>query len=65
MQIDTIDLDNRVVTLRDGRAFPITDMFDEDGEDCEAEDAVVIVTGEDGFGWMTIEITGFEPMAVH
>lgn len=54
--IELIDLDTRRVVLTDGTILPITDFFDEDGDDCEPEEAVTCVAGTDEFGWLDIEI---------
>ena len=54
--IHSIDLDNEWVTLLDGTVLPISDYFDEYGEDCEPEEAVVIVAGTDELGWVSVPI---------
>lgn len=46
----------RQVLLDDGTMIPITNFFDEFGDDCEPDDALVVVAGNDGFGYLTIEL---------
>lgn len=45
-------------TTSDNVVLPVTDWLDTDGEQCDPEHAVVCVAGEDGYGWLTIELTG-------
>lgn len=40
----------------DGELLPVTDWFDEWGENCGPEDAVTCVAGREGYGWLTIEL---------
>lgn len=49
------------VVLGDGTTLPITDYFDGTGDDCDPEEATVIVAGTDAFGWLTIEIEDERP----
>lgn len=44
-----ICLDNRVTV-------EVTDWFDEEGDECDPEDAASCVGGSDDFGWVTISI---------
>jgi len=53
------------VLLSDGTVLPITNYFDEWGEDCEPEDAVTCVAGTDAFGWLSIDLTEFDWPTVH
>lgn len=51
-----VDLKLRYVLLNDGERLPITNLIDDDGEECEPDDAVFVVAGEDGKGWWTVDI---------
>ncbi|MDW9880494.1 hypothetical protein GOA90_25235 [Sinorhizobium meliloti] len=62
--IERISIEGRFVVLSDGEVLPITDFFDDEGDDCEPADAVECVAGRDGYGWMTIAIEG-EAGAIH
>lgn len=45
-----------------GHVFPITNWFDEEGDELPVEeraDAVVCVAGHDGYGWYTIDLRKF------
>lgn len=48
--------DGWVVILENRVVLPVTDFLDEDGEDCEPEDAVICVAGRDDYCWMTIRL---------
>lgn len=63
--VENISLDERTVTLSDGTVLPITDMLDEDGDDCDAEDAVSIVAGIQGVGFLSIDLDFIEPVTLH
>ena len=39
---------------------PITTWIDEDGDECDKEDAVVCVCGADGIGWWDLVLDDFE-----
>jgi len=57
---------SRQVLLEDGTMIPITNFFDEDGDDCDPDDAIVIVAGREGFGYLTIELfDDFEEVLLH
>ena len=50
-----------VAIMEDGQELPITDAFDDDGDDCEATDAVTCVAGPDRDGmWVSIDLKQFE-----
>lgn len=57
--------DENVVVMSDGTEIPITNYFDEWGEECEPDDAVTCVAGSDSYGWITIDLTEFEQITVH
>lgn len=55
-EIAFVHLDKHYVELTDGVKLPITDWIGSDGEDCDPEDATVIVAGYEGYGWITVEL---------
>lgn len=61
-----IDFDSGVVIMSDDSVLPITNWFDEDGDECEADDAVSLVCGTGGV-WVTISLAEFagEPETMH
>jgi hypothetical protein len=42
-----------------GTRLPITKFFDSVGEECEPDEAVRAVAGDDDFGWLLIDLTDF------
>lgn len=56
-----VDLDRRYVVLNSGDTLPLTNMFDDDGEECEADSAVSIVAGTDDSGWYSVRLEWLEP----
>jgi hypothetical protein len=42
----------------DGSVYPVTNWFDEEGDECSREDAVTCVAGEGGC-WFAITIADF------
>lgn len=42
----------------DGETYPITNWFDEDGDECPREDAVVAVAGKGGC-WFSLVLADF------
>lgn len=49
------------VITEDGQAIPVTTFLDDDGDECEAEDAVICIAGPDRDGmWRTLDLTEFE-----
>lgn len=50
-----------VAITEDGEEIPVTDAFDEDGDDCDLEDAVACTAGPDKDGlWLTIDLRQFD-----
>lgn len=54
--VERICIDSRFVVLTDGEVLPITNFYDDDGDECEPADATSCIAGRDGYGWVTIEI---------
>lgn len=61
--IEYVDVTNGQVVLADGTILPITDWFDSNGDDCEPDEAVMVVAGSDAFGWVDVAVSG--PETVH
>ena len=56
-EFEAVDLDERLVILPDGRAFPIVSMWDVEGDEVEdVSDAHIILAGTPIFGWLEIEL---------
>ena len=62
--IEMVDLDALTVTMASGVILPITDMFDRNGEDCDPDEAVMVVAGTDDYGWIDVEVSR-EKATVH
>jgi len=60
-----VDLGGMFVLLNSGDTLPITNMFDADGDECDAADAVSVVEGADGRGWWSVPLEFSEPEALH
>ena len=66
--VDLIDLDSRYVLMTDGKVLPITNFLDSDGDEIDdPREAATCVAGEDGYGWVTIEIFSLDesPVGIH
>ena len=44
---------------------PVTEWFDATGQDCEPEDAIVCVCGDEDHGWFTVDLEAFQVVTVH
>lgn len=54
-----------IAYTEDGQALPVTNWFDEWGEDCDADDAVTCVAGPDKDGlWLTIDFRQMEQVTI-
>lgn len=51
---------DRIVVTKAGDALPVTNWYDEDGDECEPGDAVAAVAGpqQDG-SWISFDLEGF------
>jgi len=50
-----------IAITEDGQELPVTNALDDDGDDCDLEDAVSCVAGPDRDGmWLTIDLRQFE-----
>lgn len=55
-EIDRVSIDGRFVVMSDGAILPITNFFDDDGDECEPGEATTVIAGTDEYGWLTIEL---------
>lgn len=63
--IEAINLTDGLFITEDGEELEIVSAFDDDGDDCELEDAVACVAGPDSDGnWWTIDLTEFETVVM-
>lgn len=58
--VEYVDVTHGQVVMSDGTVLPITDWFDCNGEDCEPDDAVMVVAGTDDIGWIDVAVGGRE-----
>lgn len=61
--LDAINRAASTYLAPDGRTYPVTDWYDEDGDPCQPDDAVAAVAGSSE-NWWAIILSGFEPAAV-
>lgn len=61
-EVSCVNLKERVAITEDGQSLPVTDMFDEWGDDCDdIEECAVCVAGPDSGGlWLTIDFREME-----
>lgn len=56
-EVAAILLDDGVVVMDDGQCVPITNVFDEDGDECDLDDEVYsLVAGPVDGQWLALEI---------
>ena len=62
-----VDLDTMTVTQLSGATIPITNMIDENGDECiDPDEAVVVVAGSLEQGWFTVPLPWVDdPMSIH
>lgn len=63
--IELISMDGCYVLLEGGTILPVTNWFDDNGDECEPDDAVSCVAGRDGYGWLSIDLGEFTGNEVH
>lgn len=63
--IAAIDLDYDKVILDDGTELPVTNWFDDDGDECDPDDAITCIAGTDEDGWLTIDLRQFGEATYH
>lgn len=56
---EAVNREQAIYICRNGKLWPITNWFDDRGEDCTADEATRAVAGE-GRRWFTIDLTQFE-----
>lgn len=56
LSIVYVDLNTMTATLNAGWSIPITNLFDDAGDECEPNDAVVAVAGSDSLGWWSVDL---------
>ncbi len=61
VEVALVHTGRAIAITEDGQELPITDAFDEDGDDCDLEDAVACTAGPDRDGfWLSIDLRQFE-----
>ena len=54
-----------MLLLSDDSLVPIVSWLDEDGEDCDPQEAVVFIAGKDGLGWFACVVEEFAKVSVN
>lgn len=66
MAVEAINRTLGVVLMVGGSTVPVTNWLDDDGEECDAQDAVMAVAGPSIDGrWHTLDLAEFEAADVH
>ena len=61
MAVEAINKSLELVLMFGGSTVPITNWLDDQGEECDADDAVFAVCGPDSEGcWHTLDLCDFE-----
>lgn len=60
-----INRTRRIAILNCDCQIPVTEWFDAEGKDCDPEDAIVCVCGDDAHGWFTVDLEEFKTVTVH
>ena len=55
----------RVALMDCGCQIPVTDWYDNKGNDCEPKDAIVCACGDDDHGWFTVDLQALKTVTVH
>lgn len=65
MEVAMINVARGVALTEDGQILPITNSYDEGGDDCDLAEAVACVAGPDKDGlWLSIDLRLFEKASV-
>lgn len=62
LAIAYVNLNTMRVTLNNGDTLPITNLFDDLGDECEPDDAVSLVAGANGKGLVSCDIRELKPL---
>lgn len=66
MEVAMVNITLGIAVMEDGQELPITNAFDDDGDECDPEDAVACVAGPDNDGcWVSIDLRALEKAALH
>jgi hypothetical protein len=64
-EVDLINMDDRVVHMTDGTMLPIVEFYDDDGAECDPDDAIGCSAGTEEYGFVDITIVATEPVYLH
>ena len=65
-EIEALNRGLRIIVLDDGKTYPITNWFDNSGNDCDPDTAEFAVAGPDSDGkWYTIDLGAYSHLGVH
>ncbi len=60
-EVAMVHVGRAIALTEDGQELPITHAFDDDGDDCDLDDAVACVAGPDKDGmWLQIDLRMFD-----
>lgn len=60
-EVAMVSVSRAVAITEDGQELPITNAFDDDGDECDLDEAVSCVAGPDKDGlWLAIDLMQFE-----
>jgi len=63
VEVAMVNVTLGIAIMEDGQELPITNAFDDDGDDCDPAEAVSCVAGPDRDGmWVSIDLKQFEDM---
>jgi len=59
--LDVVSLNRgqKLAILSNDACVPITNYFDEEGDECDEEDACTCVCGDDSNGWFAVDLSVF------
>jgi len=66
VNVEAVNMTDGYVILEGGRVIPIARYLGPDGlAVADRMEAVVVVAGEEGFGYIEIEVLGIDPVTIH
>jgi hypothetical protein len=64
-EVSAINRARGIAMLECGCYVPVIEWFSKEGKDCDPDDAIVCVAGDDEHGWFTVDLVAFEIVTVH
>lgn len=63
--IEAVNRAQAIALLSDGTTLPVTNWFDSWGDECEPQEAVSCVAGQEGSDWWSIDLSQFASTPTH